>query len=186
MGGLTVQATSIPGCLELHLPCFEDDRGRLVKPFQRSAFADAGLPTEFVEQFYSRSRAGVVRGLHFQTPPRALAKLVTCVAGAAWDVVLDLRAGSPAYGRHLPIGLSAAQANAILIPQGCAHGFLAASDAVLAYWVTAEHSPGHDAGVRWDSAGIEWPLDGGPPTVSARDAALPALADYATPFRYAP
>jgi len=185
MGGLTVWATEIPGCLELQLPCAEDERGRLVKPFQRSVFADAGLPADFVEQFYSRSRAGVLRGLHFQTPPRGLAKLVTCVAGDAWDVVLDLRAGSPAYGRHVEVGLSAARANAILIPEGCAHGFLAGDDAVLAYWVTAEHSPDHDAGVRWDSAGIPWPLDGAP-TVSARDAALPALSDFTTPFRYAP
>lgn len=182
---LAVRTTAIPGCVEVELPRFDDERGWLVKPFQRSTFADAGLPVDFVECFYSRSVRGVVRGLHFQDPPRALAKLVTCVSGRAFDVVLDLRAGSPAYGEHVVVGLSESGSKAVVVPEGCAHGFLAEADAtVLAYWATTEHSPAKDAGIHWDSAGIDWPLDG-IPTVSARDAALPALEGYSSPFRYA-
>lgn len=179
---MELRETAIPGCAELLLPRFHDDRGTLVKTFQESVFEQHGLPTSFCEQFHSRSRRGVVRGLHFQEPPAQLHKLVTCVSGRAWDVVLDLRAGSPTYGQHAKVGLAEDRANAVYIPEGCAHGFLAQEDdTVLAYWVTAEHSPEHDAGIRWDSAGIDWPLDG-EPIVSARDAALPALDAYETPF----
>lgn len=174
----------MPGCLEVAVPCFEDARGSLVKPVQRSAFADLGLPADFSETFFSRSARGVLRGLHFQTPPRALDKLVMCVSGEAFDVVLDLRKGSPTFGEHVVIGLSERRASAVLVPAGCAHGFLAlAADTVLLYWVTEEHSGPHDAGIRWDSADIPWPLDEAP-VVSPRDAALPALADYCSPFTF--
>lgn len=179
---MTVRATSIPGCIELQLPRFEDDRGVLVKDFQRSAFEDLKLPSGFVEQFHSRSRLGVVRGMHFQRPPHQFHKLVTCVAGAAWDVVVDLRSGSPTDRQHAVIGLSADRANAVVIPPGCGHGFLSlAEGTVLSYWVTAEHHPDHDDGVHWDSAGIPWPLETDP-IVSRRDEALTRLSDFDSPF----
>lgn len=179
---LEANVTSIPGCFELTLPRFEDDRGGLVKPVQHSVLLSLDLPAEFVEAFYSRSARGVVRGLHFQHPPRALNKLVTCVHGSAFDVVLDVRVGSPTFRKHAIIGLSAARANAVVVPAGCAHGFLALEDdTVLSYWVDQEHSAQHDAGVRWDSAGIDWPLIT-EPIVSPRDAQLPSLDDYQSPF----
>ena len=176
---------AIPGVLELALPRFTDDRGTLVKTFQRSHFEQLGLPGEFTEQFHSRSAAGVVRGLHFQTPPSDLYKVVTCITGEAYDVVVDLREGSPAFGEHVVVGLNEPDAIAVAIPPGCAHGFLArADDTVLGYWTTCEHDPAHDAGIRWDSAGIDWPLEG-EPVVSERDRALPGLAQFDSPFRFA-
>lgn len=179
-----LRPTAIPGCFELQLPRHDDHRGTLVKTFQHSVFRSLGLRTDFVEQFHSRSRAGVVRGLHLQRPPSALAKIVTAVSGVAWDVVLDVRAGSPTFGAHDVIGLSARRANAVFIPEGCAHGFLAQEDdTVLAYWVTAEHDRAADDGIRWDSAGIDWPLDA-PPVLSTRDLALPPFDQYRTPFRF--
>lgn len=176
---------AIPGVLELALPRFTDDRGSLVKTFQRSHFEALGLPGEFTEQFHSRSSAGVVRGLHFQTPPSELYKVVTCITGQAYDVVVDLRAGSPTFGEHVVVGLNEPDAIAVAIPVGCAHGFLARTDdTVLGYWTTHEHDLAHDGGIRWDSAGIDWPLDR-EPTISDRDRALPGLAEFETPFRYA-
>lgn len=179
---MTARPTCIPGCMELQLPRFEDDRGALVKGFQLSVFEGLGLPTRFVEQFHSRSRRGVIRGMHFQRPPHQFDKVVACVAGEAWDVVLDLRSGSPTFGRHTVIGLSDAAANAVLVPSGCAHGFLSRVDGtILSYWVTAEHDADHDDGVHWDSAGILWPLDTYP-LVSQRDAELTKLSDFNSPF----
>jgi dTDP-4-dehydrorhamnose 3,5-epimerase len=182
---IDVTQTAVPGCIELALPRFDDDRGTFVKTVQHSVFHELGLPVDFVEQFHSHSRRGVVRGLHFQSPPYEFDKLVTCVAGEAWDVVVDLRAGSPTFGAHTAVGLSAARANAVFVPVGCAHGFLSLrEDTVLSYWVTAEHSQDHDDGIRWDSMGIDWPLER-PPILSARDASLPLFADHETPFVYA-
>lgn len=177
-------ATEIPDCRLLKLRRAEDERGTFGKIFQRSAFTGLGLEAEYVELFYSRSNRGVVRGLHFQEPPRALHKIVTCVHGEAWDVVVDLRLGSPAYGRHVAVGLSEASGLAVAVPVGCAHGFLAVTDdTTLVYLATDEHSPEHDSGVHWDSADILWPLDA-EPVVSPRDAALPSLAAFSSPFRY--
>jgi dTDP-4-dehydrorhamnose 3,5-epimerase len=176
--------TAIAGVLELQLPRFADHRGFLVKPFQASVFERLGLPGRFDEQFCSTSGEGVVRGLHFQLPPRAYFKVVTCLAGAAWDVVLDVRAGSPTFGEHVTFELDPDRGNGVAVPPGCAHGFLAtAPGTVLAYWATQEHSAEHDGGIRWDSAGIPWPLEGDP-VLSPRDAQLPALRDFATPFTF--
>ncbi len=177
--------TAIPGCAEITYRHFEDERGAFVKVFQASVFERHGLPGGYAEIFHSSSRRDVIRGLHFQTPPHDIGKLVTCVGGAAWDVVVDLRAGSPAFGRHATFELSADRATAVVVPLGCAHGFLARTDdAVVLYTATGEFSPEHDAGIRWDSAGIDWPLQGRDPIVSGRDAALPALADFDTPFTF--
>lgn len=179
---MTCHKTGISGCLELRLPRFDDYRGALTKDFQLSVFEGLGLPTHFVEQFHSRSHRGVIRGMHFQRPPRHFEKLVTCVAGEAWDVVLDLREGSSTFGQHAVVGLSESVATAVLVPSGCAHGFLSLVEGtVLSYWVTAEHDADHDDGVHWDSAGIEWPLEMAP-IVSARDSSLTKLADFTSPF----
>ena len=173
--------TELAGCHVIVPAVHPDDRGVLVKTYLESAFADRGLPTHFPEQFYSRSHRGVVRGMHVQLPPAAQGKLVCCVAGAVFDVVVDLRAGSPTYGRHLTFRLTAEDWQMLYIPVGLAHGFAAVSEeATLAYLATAEYAPGTDGGIRWDSAGIDWPVEA--PTISRRDAELPPLAEYRTPF----
>jgi dTDP-4-dehydrorhamnose 3,5-epimerase len=174
-------ATGLAGCLLLQPRVLADARGRFVKTFHADAFRALGLETGFVEQYYSHSQRGVVRGMHFQRPPAQHAKLVYCVHGEVFDVVLDLRLGSPTYGETRSFTLSAEQGNAIYIPAGMAHGFCATSElATLVYNVTSVYAPEHDSGVRWDSIGVQWPADA--PLVSPRDAAFVALADFESPF----
>lgn len=173
----------LPGCVELRPRVHGDARGRFVKTFHQPSFTELGLDFSLAEVFVTTSGPGVLRGLHFQTPPHDQVKIVQCVAGTLWDVVLDLRAGSPTYGIHQATELSAAQGNVLYIPAGLAHGFcVPVGEATMIYMVSSAHSPDHDRGIRWDSAGIDWPV--AEPLLSERDQALPALADFDTPFRY--
>lgn len=177
--------TSIPGCWELHPKVHEDERGRFVKVFHAPTFRERGLETSFGEEYYSVSKKRVLRGLHFHAPPQDHAKLVYCAAGAVLDAVLDLRQGSPTFGRHALFELDARRPRALYIPRGLAHGFYArADDALMVYQTTTPYSPQHDAGVRWDSAGIPWPDRS--PLVSPRDLEFPTLAEFKTSFSYAP
>lgn len=180
---MELRVTPIPGCWQIMPRVFRDERGSFVKTFHRNLSAEYGLVTEFAEEFYSWSRRGVLRGLHFQLPPAQHTKVVTCLVGEVLDVVVDLRKGSPTYGRHALFPLRAEHATLLYIPEGVAHGFLAISDNALMYYqVTSVHSLEHDAGIRWDSAGISWPSS--TPLVSARDAAFPSLNEFDSPFRY--
>lgn len=178
-----IRETAIPGCYELVPPRLEDERGVFVKTFHRDVFAASGLETDFREQFYTTSRRGVLRGLHFQIPPADHVKLVHCICGEVFDAVVDLRVGSPTYGQHLTFTLSAEKANLLYIPKGLAHGFhVTSSLAVMCYAVSSIHSPAHDAGIRWDSAGIPWPDAN--PIMSKRDEGFEELSTFASPFRY--
>jgi dTDP-4-dehydrorhamnose 3,5-epimerase len=154
-----------------------------VKIFVEEVFAARGLATRFAEEFYTVSLCGVLRGLHLQLPPHDHDKIVYCTSGSVLDVVLDLRVGSPTFRRWEAVELTGETGTGLYIPRGVAHGFYALTDqAVMAYLVTTHHAPSHDAGVRWDSFGMPWP--DGKPTLSARDAALPALKDFVSPFEY--
>jgi len=178
------QDTGLAGCLLLQPRVLDDARGRFVKTFHADAFRALGLETGFVEQYYSHSHRGVVRGMHFQLPPADHAKVVYCVQGEVFDVVLDLRVGSPTYGKTASFHLSAEQGNYVYIPSGMAHGFCATSEsATLVYKVTSVYTPACDTGVRWDSIGVEWPAQA--PLVSDRDAGLVSFADFVSPFVYA-
>jgi dTDP-4-dehydrorhamnose 3,5-epimerase len=175
--------TAIPGCFELQLSAHHDHRGSFVKSFHEEHFQALGLETHFPEEFYSRSVAGVLRGLHFVAPPNDQVKLVTCVRGCVLDAVLDLRRGSPTFGKHLMTELTPEGGNMLYISRGIAHGFyVPCGEAILLYRVSTMYSAEHDKGIRWDSAGIPWPTT--TPILSARDAALPALADFDSPFDY--
>jgi dTDP-4-dehydrorhamnose 3,5-epimerase len=166
----------------IHLNRPTDARGDFVKLFQREVYEAQGMDPTIAEVYWSTSVRGVVRGLHFQTPPHAHAKTVTIVRGAVMDVVLDVRLDSPTYGKHAAFDLSEAAPAAVHVPLGCAHGFQVTSDeAIVAYLVGTEHAPDHDTGVRWDSAGIDWPI--AETIVSARDSGFPTLADFGSPFR---
>jgi dTDP-4-dehydrorhamnose 3,5-epimerase len=166
----------------LHLFRRGDDRGHFLKLFERRAFAGLGLDPEVAEVFCSSSHRDVIRGLHFQLPPHAHAKTVVALSGRVHDVVVDLRTDSPAYGTPIGVDLDAEDGVGIHVPAGCAHGFQALTDdATLAYLVSTEHAPEHDTGIRWDSAGVAWPRP--PSVVSERDAALPRLAAFDSPFR---
>jgi dTDP-4-dehydrorhamnose 3,5-epimerase len=174
-------ATALPGCVELRQHVAADRRGSFRKVFQSSAFRDAGFELEVAEIFLSRSRAGVVRGLHFQRPPADVAKLVWCVEGSVVDAVVDLRTDSPTYGRHVTVALG--EANAVFVPLGCAHGFyVPEGEAVVAYAQSGEHDAELEGGILWSSADIDWPI-GSEPVLSDRDAEFVALADFDSPFR---
>lgn len=176
----------VTGCRELRLPRFTDARGEFVKLFRAGGFEDHGLDLDVREVFWSRSAPGVIRGLHYQAPPADVAKLVCCLEGEVFDVVLDLRVGSPSFGRHCCAYLSPARANALYVPHGCAHGFLATrGEALVLYAQSGEHDAVLEGGVSWSSAGIDWPVDRAAVVVSARDAAFPTLAELDSPFRFA-
>ncbi|MCU1492519.1 MAG: dTDP-4-dehydrorhamnose 3,5-epimerase [Acidimicrobiaceae bacterium] len=180
---MRVDQCRIPGLRLLRPVVHADDRGSFVKTFHAGWFADAGIPAEWPERFYSRSHRGVVRGLHFQTPPSSHAKLVYCVHGAVLDVVVDLRVGSPTFGEFELLPLDDDTWTIAFVPEGLAHGFAALTDdAVMAYATGTVHVPQSDTGIRWDSVPIPWPFDA--PTVSARDEALPTFAEFASPFVY--
>jgi dTDP-4-dehydrorhamnose 3,5-epimerase len=160
-----------------------DERGFFSETFRASAFAEAGIHGPFVQDNLARSAAGVLRGLHFQIPPHAQGKLIQVVRGAVFDVAVDLRRASPTYGRWVGWELSADTGELLWVPPGFAHGYAVLGDgADLAYKVTEEYSPALDRGVRWNdpAIGVVWPIRD--PVISARDAALPLLAELDSPF----
>lgn len=179
----TVKETSIQGCYEIQPSIFDDVRGRFVKIFHMDEYVRLGLETSFREEYYSRSHLGVIRGMHFQTPPSDHVKLVYCVHGEVQDVALDLRKGSPTYGKSIGIVLSAEKGNFIYLPKGIAHGFCTRSEsATLVYKVSTVYDPKHDTGILWSSFGMKWPVSN--PIVSSRDASFPMLDQFESPFIY--
>lgn len=179
--GFEARPTALPGCVELRLPGSADTRGRFTKLFHQGAFAELGLDMPLAEVFCTTSHRHVIRGLHFQAPPHAHAKLVVCLDGAVQDVVLDLRRGTPTYGRHAIVELSADAGDALFVPVGLAHGFCVRSEsATLLYFTSTVHAPASDAGIAWDSAGIAWASD--TPILSERDRQHPTLAAFESPF----
>ncbi len=180
-----VVPTIIPGCVELRPTVTRDTRGFFAKIFHKPLWEDLGLATGFAEEYVTYSLPWTLRGLHFQTPPMQHDKVVLCLRGNAFDVAIDLRKGSPAYGKHIAVNLSSMQSNALYLPAGVAHGFcVTGSEALLYYKQTAVYSPAHDAGIHWDSAGIVWPLTD--PIVSDRDRGLARLEDFDSPFTFRP
>lgn len=162
---------------------FGDRRGFFKELFKAEDFEAAGLPTAFVQDNFSRSSKGVVRGLHFQSPPRAQGKLVACVRGAILDVIVDVRPGSPTFGRPLSVELSEENHRQLWVPAGFAHGFATLTDiAEITYKCTDVYSPEHDGGIFWNDPdlGIDWGV--ADPVISDKDAGLPRLADLDSPF----
>jgi dTDP-4-dehydrorhamnose 3,5-epimerase len=159
---------------------FEDDRGVFNKFLMTSDFEEHGLMADFRESYYTTSRKGVVRGMHFQIPPCEHAKLITIISGEILDVVLDLRRKSGTFGQAASFFLSVDKPSSVYIPAGFAHGFAALSDCTVLYNVTSEHSLSCDAGVRWNSFGFEWPFDN--PLLSDRDQRLDLAEDFQSPF----
>ena len=180
---MTVRETSIPGCREITSRIIRDERGVFVKTFHQEVFRQHNLNTEWREEYYSVSHRGVLRGLHFQLPPHDHEKLVYCTAGTVLDAVVDLRHGSPTYGCHLLVELSAEQGNILYLPRGLAHGFYVTSEsATIMYKVSSVYAPDFDSGILWNSAGIPWPDDG--PELSARDTGFSSMESFSSPFYY--
>jgi len=175
----------LPGVLRIALSPHGDARGFFVERWRADAAAALGLPA-FVQLNHSRSQRGALRGLHFQAPPHAQSKLVGVVRGAIFDVVVDLRRSSPTFGRWAGTVLDDEHHELLWVPAGFAHGFLVISDvADVLYQVDAGYAPAAEGGLPWDDPGlaIAWPLvPGEAPTLSARDASWPPLADLESPF----
>ena len=168
---------------------FGDDRGWFTEVYNEKYFAESGIGVRFVQDNHSLSRpAGVLRGLHFQTPPFGQDKLVRCIAGAIFDVAVDVRKDSPTHGKWVGAELSAENGWQLFIPVGFAHGFVTlTADAEVTYNCSNFYAPAHDGGLRWDDPdiGIVWPLPSGVgPILSAKDEKLPLLDDFDSPFAY--
>ena len=173
--------TTLAGAFLVRPPLFTDMRGGFVKTFHRDLFREFGVEPAFTEEFYSTSAKGVIRGMHFQTPPADHAKYVCCLVGAVRDVILDLRRASPTYGQHFAVELSAENRLGFYISAGFAHGFLSLTDgSLMLYKTTTVHAPACDAGIRWDSFGYDWGVAA--PIVSARDSTFPVFGDFPSPF----
>jgi dTDP-4-dehydrorhamnose 3,5-epimerase len=172
------EATALPDVILVSCGRQSDERGSFSERYRKSAFVEAGIRDGFVQDNCSISRRGVLRGLHCQAAPRAQGKLVWVSAGSVYDVAVDLRRGSPTFARWVGHTLTGENDRMLYIPAGFAHGYVVLSDtACVNYKCTAEHSPAHERGIRWNdpAIGIGWPvLD---PVLSPRDRALPFLAE---------
>jgi len=176
---------AIPDLILVEVDQFGDHRGFFMETYKRSAFVANGIAAQFVQDNYSRSARGVLRGLHYQKHPQAQGKLVMVLQGEIFDVAVDIRQGSPTYGQWEGLTLSAQQAHMLYIPPGFAHGFCVLSEtADFTYKVTGEYSPDLDRGIIWNdpAIGIAWPLC--EPHLSAKDAGLPPLSEADNNFVY--
>lgn len=180
---MNVLESTVPGCFEIQPDVLKDERGTFVKTFHRDIFDKFGLTTNFAEEYYSCSKRGVLRGFHFQLPPHDHVKIVYCVSGTIMDAIIDLRKGSPTYGKHAVFELSGERSNALYLEKGIAHAFYVKSDfAIVMYKVTTVYAPKHDAGILWNSAGVPWPDN--MPVLSKRDKSFPSLSQFKSPFIY--
>ena len=185
---LSVEDTAIPAVKIVTPKKFGDHRGFFSETWSRKAFAEAGLDLDFVQDNQSLSvEVGTVRGLHFQLNPKAQGKLVRCIAGAVLDVAVDIRRGSPTWGRHVKVELTADDGCQLWVPPGFAHGFCTLlPDSVVAYKVTEYYSPEHDRGLRWNdpALAIDWPVSASDAVLSAKDEQQPLLAELDADFVY--
>ena len=175
---MQVISTAIPDVLMFEPKVFGDERGYFVESFRQDVVEQHIGHVAFVQDNESRSSYGVLRGLHFQKPPFTQSKLVRAVFGQVLDVAVDLRLGSPWYGRHVACVLDAERKNMLWVPKGFAHGFAVLSpEAVFAYKCDHYYTPSHDAGVAWNDAtlGIDWQLPAEAVRVSGKDAEQPAF-----------
>ena len=164
--------TPIAGCFEIQPVVRYDERGHFVKTFYASEFSALNLEYDFIEEYYSSSHKGVIRGMHFQLPPHDHAKLVYCVSGSVLDVVLDLRSDSPTFGQYYSTEINSKNAKMLYVPKGLAHGFSSLEpESIMMYKVTSIYAPQHDTGIHWASFGFDWGIQN--PVVSQRDQLLP-------------
>lgn len=181
---MEVTQTGIAGLVVVTPKVFGDSRGFFLETYSRRAFAAAGLDYDFVQDNHARSgKKGTLRGLHFQRPPAAQAKLVWVTRGAVFDVAVDLRRASPTYGRWFGVELSEDNFKRLMIPRGFAHGYVTLTDnAEFQYKVDNLYSPADDGGIAWNDPdiGVAWPVTD--PILSDKDKVQPRLAEAGTPF----
>ena len=182
-----VKKTALNAVLKFMPKRFGDDRGFFEETWSARDLKAEGVDLNFVQDNHSYSApVGTLRGLHFQAPPHAQDKLVRCTRGVIFDVAVDIRVGSPTYGKWVGEELSRENGKQLLVPKGFLHGFLTlAPDTEVQYKCTDYYAQECDGGVRWDSLGIAWPLAlGQAPVLSPKDASAQGFADFSSPFRY--
>lgn len=178
---MQVDQMGFSGCLMLSFGRRNDDRGWFQKTFNAEALANIIPGFEIAETYNSLSEKNALRGMHFQTPPYGHGKLVTVLTGSILDVLVDLRRGSPTFGKVVSIELVADAGQTLFLPEGIAHGFLSLEAATIVnYAVSSGYQPDHDHGILWSSIDMDWPV--AEPIISARDAEFPYLQDFDSPF----
>ncbi|OJU35571.1 MAG: dTDP-4-dehydrorhamnose 3,5-epimerase [Bacteroidales bacterium 45-6] len=178
--------TQIEGVVIIEPRIFKDDRGYFFESFSQREFEEKVLKTNFVQDNESKSAYGVLRGLHFQTPPYAQSKLVRVIKGAVLDVAVDIRIGSPTYGRHVSVELTEDNHRQFFVPRGFAHGFSVLTDEVIfQYKCDNFYAPGNEGALAWDDPdlGIDWKVPAGDVVLSEKDKKHPRLKDFQSPFR---
>lgn len=184
---MNVIPTAIEGVVIIEPRVFHDERGYFFESWSQRDFDAAVRPMRFVQDNESMSTRGVIRGLHFQRPPYAQSKLVGCVLGRVLDVAVDIRRGSPTYGRHVAVELSADTHRRLFIPRGFAHGFAVLSDtAVFAYKCDNYYHPEAEGGISIADAslGIDWRVEPASAILSVKDTRHPSFAEFDSPFDY--
>lgn len=185
---MQIRPLALDGVIEIVPRKFGDARGFFSETFSKQGFREAGIDIDWVQDNQSLSaEQGVLRGLHFQVAPFAQDKLIRVLRGSIFDVAVDIRSGSPTYGKWVSCVLSAGSWNQLLVPRGFAHGFLTLEpDVEVFYKVSAPYAPDCDRAIRWDdpALAIDWPLRGRTPVLSAKDAAAPSLAKIAEQIHF--
>jgi dTDP-4-dehydrorhamnose 3,5-epimerase len=177
----------IPEVILITPQVFSDTRGFFSETFKSSDFEKAGIPYRFVQENHSRSKKNVLRGLHYQLNPKSQGKLVRAIAGSILDVAVDLRKGSPFYGKYVSHRLSSQNKMMLWIPPGFAHGFLSLEkDTEVLYKTTEEYSPKHEWGIIWNDPDLNIPWGIENPEVSAKDLMFPIFKKIQTNFNYTP
>jgi dTDP-4-dehydrorhamnose 3,5-epimerase len=184
---MRIEPTSLPGVLVITPRVFADPRGFFFESYNQEALLELGVSTVFVQDNHSKSVRGTLRGLHFQLPPAAQAKLMRVVQGTVWDVAVDIRMGSPTFARWVGVELSAENFRQLFIPVGFAHGFcVLTAEAEVLYKTSHIYSLTHEQGIIWNDSTlkVDWPIS--EPLLSARDQRAGTFADYlaGTPFLY--
>ena len=177
--------TEISDVIIIEPKVFGDARGYFLESYNQKKFEEVVGKISFVQDNESKSSKGVLRGLHFQKPPFNQAKLVRCIEGRVMDVAVDIRKGSPTFGKHVAIELTGENKRQLFVPRGFAHGFLVLSEsAIFAYKVDNSYAPTHDAGIRWDDSilNIQWGVNESEVLVSEKDTKLPFFSEFESPF----
>ena len=174
----------IPDLILVKPKIFQDERGFFTETYKATDFKTIGISYNFVQDNHSKSKKGVLRGLHYQLNPKAQGKLVRCIKGKIWDVAVDIRKGSPWYGKWVAFELSEENKHILWIPPGFAHGFVALEDSEIIYKCTEEYDPTLDKGIIWNDPdiNISWPFKD--PILSLKDSNLPMLKDAEINFYY--
>lgn len=179
--------TEIPEVIIIEPKVFGDNRGYFLESYNQKEFESNIGAVNFIQDNESKSVKGVLRGLHFQSPPFAQAKLVRCIKGKVLDVAVDIREGSPTYGKHVAVELSCDNKKQLFVPRGFAHGFVVLSDeAIFSYKVDNYYAPNHDSGIKWDDSdlNIDWNIDESDVNLSEKDKDLITFKDFKSPFTY--